>query len=270
MKLKKKHKILLAASALILLLLAGFAASKLVPQYQMKQLMKKENNLALLNASGQNFYILGTIHSNHLVEESDYSLAAIQNVIEHMNPDLILVEVRQKNVDLFNALDGPLEMIFAWSYATDRQIPVVGIDWWEITEDLQSNYTDDTRDDHIYENILESSNGYQNILVICGASHRIEQRKRFLAAGFREEKILNPSVWFQGIAPEDFQYPASMKQWIENTRHFYQNDFRNEVLQAIPGNPEAQEYWLENGAASADFLKQVNEYLVTPNSLYAK
>ncbi len=163
--------------------------------------MAKENNLVMFEAQGgaSEIYILGTIHGAHFEESSNYSLADIQSVIDTVQPDILLVEARQETFDNHGVIDGPFEMIFAWSYAEAGGIPVRGIDWWRITEDAQSNTTTAERDDHIYENIMAESAGYKKVLVLCGATHRIEQSKRFSDNGHDEKKLSRKSDYFNMV-----------------------------------------------------------------------
>jgi len=114
----------------------------------------KENRLVLYKPAGnnrQNIYILGTIHGGHFDKNNKYSLADIQSVIDTVNPDIILVEVRQETYDKYRILDGPNEMTFAWCYAKEKSIEVRGIDWWSPAEGMP-NATLTKRDDNIFKN----------------------------------------------------------------------------------------------------------------------
>lgn len=232
--------------------------------------MTKEDNLLMFEAQGatSEIYILGTIHGAHFEESSNYSLADIQSAIDVIEPDILLVEARQETFDNHGVIDGPFEMIFAWSYAEAGGIPVRGIDWWRITEDAQSNTTTAERDDHIYENITAESAGYEKVLVLCGATHRIEQRKRFSDNGHDEKKLSGKSDYFNTVSPESFTYPKTLRAHLEDKAEWSKTVILEEITAGTAEGGEARQQWLQNAANLVASIERMQNELVDANSLF--
>ena len=255
----------------ILIAVALTVVILLVVCTQMRQsYVTKENNLSLFRSQEltPEIYILGTIHSAHFDKSSNYSLADIQSVIDTVQPDILLVEARQETFDNLGVIDGPFEMMFAWSYAETEGIPVRGIDWWHITEDTQSNTTTAERDDHIYENIIAESAGYDKILVLCGATHRIEQSKRLSENGYEEKKLSGKPDFFNAVSPEGFTYPAPLQAHLENKAEWSKTAILDEIAAGTAEGGEARRQWLQNAENMAVSIDRMLGELVNTNALY--
>lgn len=233
------------------------------------QLIKKENNIVLFKTeSNQEIYILGSIHNKHYDKDRKYSIADIQSVIEAIQPDILLVEVRQDTVDTYNALDGPIEMIFAWSYAKENDVEVKGIDWYKITEDMQSNRTNEERDDKIFNNINLSIGDNEKVLIIVGATHLVEQSKRFKDNGFTEVKLNNVEQFFGNVSEANFAYPETMKSEIQKKMEYAQSGMLVEINENIPEGTKAYEYWTTNAQNLVSSLDEILNNLIITNKLY--
>jgi len=227
----------------------------------------KINNFILLElVKSQKVYILGTTHSEHFNRFSRYSLANVQSVINTINPDLILIETRQETVNNYNVLDGPIDMIYSWTYAVENGIEVKGIDWW-IPGNYNPGGTNELRDDKIYENIISELKEYKNVLVICGFSHKNEQRDRLKNIGFIEIKIPNKSCYLNSISENEFYYPRTMANEIEKKINFLNIEMVKEIKQNVTDN-KYLELWLNQMERLKNTLQiQLNE-IIKPNKLY--
>jgi hypothetical protein len=192
----------------------------------------------------QNIYILGTIHQGHFDKQNNYPLADVQSVIDEIRPDLLLVEVRQETFEKYGALDGPTEMVFAWSYANEKGIYVSGIDYWYPSLGLP-NTTFSERDDHIFDNIISASNKKENILVLIGCSHLFPLDRRFISHGYRRIKIANKERYFRNSSNIDFAYPDSYEDRRDKYYDYYNNIFPDEVY-AIPEDNPFRESWIKH------------------------
>ncbi len=230
----------------------------------------KEDNLVMFRSqdSQTEYYILGTIHGEHLNTKNNYSIANVQSVIDTVKPDVLLVEIRQETYDNYGVLDGPFEMLYAWSYAETAGIPVKGIDWWHITEDTQSNSTNAERDDHIYENILAESAEYEKVLVLCGTAHRIEQSKRFAENGYTEVKLQDKSAYFGNGSPEGFTYPATLRTRLEDKAEWSKTAILDEIAAGTSDGSEAREQWLNNAENMVVTIERMLSEIVDVNALY--
>jgi hypothetical protein len=192
----------------------------------------------------QNIYILGTIHQGHFDKQNNYSLADIQSVIDEIRPDLLLVEVRQETFEKHGALDGPTEMIFAWSYANEKGIYVNGIDYWYPSLGLP-NTTFSERDDHIFDNIISAANKKENLLVLIGCSHLFPLDSRFISHGYRRIKIANKEQYFNNSSNIDFVYPDSYEDRVDKNHDYFNNIFPDEVYAISEDNP-FREGWIKH------------------------
>lgn len=75
---------------------------------------------------------LATLHNNH--NSSKYTYADLINVIHSYKPDLICVEIREKE---FREEIYLREMMLATSYGDNNNIPVAPIDWWDDSHNLR-------------------------------------------------------------------------------------------------------------------------------------
>lgn len=232
--------------------------------------LKKENNLVMFKTENksQEIYILGTIHNHHFNKLFDYSIVNIQSTIDAIDPDLILVEVRQDSVDNYDALDGPIEMVFAWSYAKEAGIEVKGIDWFELSENRRANKTDDLRDDHIFDNIMATIQDESKVMIICGVAHRVEQSKRFIENRYTQVVLKDKASYFNNLSTDSFVYPTSMTAELKKQIVFWETIAIDEAKKGTTEESNGRQYWLKqlkNVAKSSNVF--LDEY-ITPNKLY--
>jgi hypothetical protein len=158
--------------------LRGMLLLIVAPQY-----FRETVFLRFANDTGQDVYLLGTIHSNHQ-STKDYSLLHLQAVLEHLKPDLLLVESRPDELARDNWGDGPIEMPFASLTARAKGVEVQGMDWWVMNDNHQTNSKE--RENRMFQNILTSLPGHHTVLILTGFSHVEGFRRRFLASGYRQ------------------------------------------------------------------------------------
>jgi hypothetical protein len=157
-------------------------------------------------------------------------------------------------------------MIYSWAYAVENRIKVKGIDWW-IPGNYNPGGTNKLRDDNIFENIISELKEYKNVLVICGFSHKNEQRDRFINKGFIELKISNKSSYFDSISENEFYYPRTMANEIEKKINFLSIELVKEIYQNVTEN-KYLELWLNQMERLQNTLQiQLNE-IIKPNKLY--
>jgi hypothetical protein len=269
----KKGKRVLIASVGFLVVLIGFVVffyqnAVIAPYYG------KTSNLVHYEqqdeGANRDFYIMGTIHAMHFTEKYNYAIAEIKSVIDTLEPDLILVEVRQETVDQYGALDGPIDMIYAWCYAKEKNIDVKGIDYWSPAPGVRSNSTDDTRDDKLFENVLLAGKEGGKILVVCGAQHRINFKERFINAGYRKSGISNISNYFGHYDAEHFQYPDSMAEEIVKKIEWANSGFVEEVKSLNAPDTEDYNFWMNNTASLVESLEKQLKDFVIPSKLYGQ
>ncbi|MGN0247713.1 MAG: hypothetical protein ACI4S1_03225 [Roseburia sp.] len=179
--------------------------------------MNKESVVACFTTlKDQTVYTVGTIHGEHYNEERDYSIKDIESLLINIDPDYIFIEAREETLEMYDVIDGPIEMIFAYSYGKEHSIPVKLIDYWEINNDFMSNSTDDYRDNQIFlnidKNLTEIEEG-KTIVVLYGASHFYFQKPRIEMAGWSENEIDSVSALFESDTDE-FVYPNCMEEEI--------------------------------------------------------
>jgi hypothetical protein len=148
------------------------------PQY-----FREAEFLRFADNTGHEVYLLGTIHSNHLTTK-DYSLLHLQAVLEHLEPDLLLVESRPEELARDNWGDGPIEMPFANLTAQEKGIEVQGMDWWVMNDNHQIN--SDERENRMFQNILTRLPSHHMVLILTGFSHVEGFQRRFQASGYRQ------------------------------------------------------------------------------------
>ncbi len=165
-----------------------------------------------INAQGRIIHLLGTLHTQH-VEFDPYSLWHIKALIQHLKPDLLLVESRPEELAKDNWGDGPIEMSFASLVALSLGMAVRGMDWWT-KESLFMDLT--IRDDHMVQNVIEMATGYHTLLVLTGMSHLKGFRRRLEGHGYvinkmrmSEKKILFDLSDVRQI------FPPQMKHYLE-------------------------------------------------------
>lgn len=165
----------------------------------------------------QTVYTVGTLHDAHFDRERDYSLKELESLLEKLKPDYIFIEAREETLEEYDVIDGPIEMIYAYSYGLEHDIPVRLIDYWKIDNNIVTNSSDDFRDNQIFYNInekLKEIEANKTIVVMYGASHYFYQKPRIELAGWREGEIDNIQDLFQSNTDE-FAYPKSMEAVID-------------------------------------------------------
>jgi len=139
--------------------------------------------LRFTNAEGDELYLLGTVHGDHLTTPR-YSLWNLGAVVTRLHPDRLLVEERPEAVARSHLGDGPVEMPFAALTAKAAGIEVRGIDWW--TMNASHAVDPPEREDRIFSNITAALPGAHRILVLTGFSHVDAFAPRLAALGWRQ------------------------------------------------------------------------------------
>lgn len=160
---------------------------------------------------------------------------------------MVFIEARESSFIEYGVLDGPIDMCVAYCYCLDNNIPVEMIDYWEIDNNYETNTTTNERDDHIYENIMEKLNLYENkrVLVVCGFGHLNAQIKRLIGAGGRREHIANMSSIFDGET-SDFIYPSQIYDVWEKRVLFYGHTVPKIVQEDDTLNEDIKAAWAED------------------------
>lgn len=199
--------------------------------------------------SGEDVYLLGTIHGNHLTTK-DYSLLHLQAVLEHLDPELLLVESRPEELERDNWGDGPIEMPFASLTAQASGIEVQGMDWWVMNGTRQIG--SEERENRMFQNILTSLPGHHKVLILTGFSHVEGFKRRFLASGYRQMAFssVEKKALFD-TADQTYIFPYGMTYYIEKR---IEND--QLILQG-----ETDSFWRDRIAnaiaARQEFLKTI-------------
>lgn len=230
----------------------------------------KESNIVLLKQenSSQEIYILGTVHEYHFNRLLGYSIVAIQNVIDNIKPDLLLLEVDQNTFDNYEVIKSPIEMIPLWCYAKEYNIAVRGVDWFQVTEDSRSWTTDKNRDDHIFENIVNSIGDEQIVLIILGSRHRIEQTTRFKNAGWQIEIMPNVHDMFVGKSVDEFVYPADTQKEIEKQIEYWRTVAVDDAIQITSDGSKGRKYWLDHYAELSQSVQEILDDIILKNKVY--
>lgn len=230
----------------------------------------KENNLVLyINKDNtQKVYILGTIHEYHFESLLNYSYLNVQNVIENIRPDLLLLEVDQETYNEYGVIKSPVEMIPLWCYASEQGISVKGVDWFEVTENSRSWTTNKERDDHIFENTVASIGDEPVVLIILGATHRIEQAKRFEDSGYKQQRIPNKADLFINDNNNKFEYPTNTVSELKKQVEYWNTVALNKAIAITTENSEGRNYWVNRYKKLTNSLKEIEENIFVPNSLY--
>ena len=138
--------------------------------------------VAFVDREGRSLYVLGTVHGAHL-DTASFSLLHVQAVIDHLRPDLVLVESRPEEIAIGNWGDGPIEMPFASLHARSRGISTDGFDFW-LPDAHAIRRSDDVREDRMMENVVSRLAGHRVVLVLTGYSHVAELSSRLAAKGW--------------------------------------------------------------------------------------
>jgi len=131
--------------------------------------------------------LLGTFHHLHY-QLPDFCFQHLKAVVKNYQPDLLLIESRQEELDVLNLADGPLEMFYIHMYARELGIVVKGVDWFSYSESKPGS-TNKQRDKRINDNILKEVKGYSKVLIVIGATHMLMETKMLPKFGFKKQKI---------------------------------------------------------------------------------
>lgn len=216
----------------------------------------------------QKVYILGTIHEYHFKSFLNYSYLDVQAVIENIRPDLLLLEVDQEVYNEYGVVKSPVEMIPLWCYALEEGIRVKGVDWFEVTEKSRSWTTNKERDDHIFENIMTSVDKEPTVLIILGATHRMEQAKRFENSGYKKHEILNKPAFFTTEIIDKFEYPVNTVAELEKQIGYWETVALNKSISVTAENSEGRKYWINRYKKLTTLLQEIKEEIILPNLIY--
>lgn len=232
--------------------------------------ISKYNNLVLYtNPSGsQQIYILGTIHEYHFNRLLGFSYLDVQNAVANIQPDLLLLEVDQQVFEEHGVVKSPVEMLPLWCYAQDNRIAVKGVDWFEVNDGSRSWTTDKVRDDHIFANTLAAIKDEPVVLVVLGATHRMEQSKRFEAQGYKPVKIPDKSALYRGNDGDDFAYPEGTIPELEKQISYWQTVAPHKAMAVTTQNSQGRDYWLNRYVKLIASLEKLKQEIFTPNRLY--
>lgn len=256
-----KKKILITALIVLAIILVGATIWYFKYIYKYNQIAKFKND------RNQEIYILGTYHNEHFKKSFNYSMQDITSCIKNVNPDIVLIESREDTYKNYNVVDGPIDMILAYSYCAEKNIDVEMIDYWEVNDNTKPGTTDKKRDDIINDNImkkLEAIPEGKKVLIICGDAHFHEQTKRFKKQGFSKEKIQDKKELFHG--DESFKYPELMQETIENKINYASKILKEDIEKNLNDDKNKEE-WKKSSDALIKNLKNQLE-LVKDNKLY--
>ena len=255
----KKKRIILAAAALsAALLVSALAVTR--SSFKMLCVEKYEND------RGQELYLLGTIHGSHFSKIYDYSMEDIAAFIKNTDPDYVLIEAREETFEKYGVIDGPVDMIFAYSCCVQNGIPVGMIDWWVIENGARPNTTNDNRDDMMHDNIMRKLEGYEDgcrVLIIVGRGHLSPQAKRLESSGCSRVKTENKKALFSGDGA--FSYPPLMEETIENKIRYY-DSVERENISALTDDKTRDAFLSQIDQLIVNLTKQ--KELVKENRLY--
>ena len=263
-KMKTKKKLIIIS----LFLLVAFVLVTLSFLYS--KYIDKENNLILLKNDDkeQSIYILGTIHEYHFKKILGYSYLDIKNVMDNLDPDLILLEVEQEVFDKFGVIKSPIEMVPLWCYAVEKGIPVKGVDWFDFSENSRSWTTDQERDDNIFNNVVKSIDDESRVLIILGSVHRIEQTKRFKNLGYKQKNVKDKENLFENNENSEFAYPKNTVEEVEKQINYWKSEALNRVYDQITKNSKGQKYWIKHYDNLVKMMDELIEKIFIPDELF--
>lgn len=206
--------------------------------------------LVRLRGARGDVFLLGTIHGDHL-ETAEYGLEHIEAVVTHLRPARLLVESLPAELAAGHLADGPIEMAFAHLIGRAVGVDVRGIDW-AASGPAGRRRTDDTRDDHMVENVLGALDPAGPTLVLVGYAHVPEFVERLTARGYAPVPITadEKAALFD---PAGLQkpYPAGLAAAVEG------RIARDEVRLAGEGDPGTAERLRDAIAARRAFLETI-------------
>ena len=162
----------------------------------------------------------------------------------------------------------PVEMIPLWCYAKEQGINVKGVDWFKVTEESRSWTTNKERDDHIFENTMKNIGDEPVVLIVLGATHRIEQSKRFENFGYQQQEIQNKAALFKTNGNLQFQYPASTVAELEKQIVYWNTVAPEKAIAVTDEESEGRNYWVNRYQKLVVSLQEIKENILIPNALY--
>jgi hypothetical protein len=140
----------------------------------------------LVGPSGDELYLLGTIHARHLTTPH-YRLVHLAALIAHLQPDLVMVESRPQEIARGNLGDGPVEALYADLVAHERSAPVAGVDWW--TMNPAHEIDSDVREEQIFIHVAAGLAGRRRTLLLIGYSHLPALQDKLAAVGYVQSPL---------------------------------------------------------------------------------
>ena len=218
-------------------------------------------------------YILGTIDNAHFNRFLGYSFEDVCNVIDNLDPDLIMITAREDHYRLHGIIDGPIDMSVAYAKAIDNEIPVKMVDWWMIDDIYPEDASTNLRDDNIYIKIsrnLKNAKPNEKILIITGVKHFYEQIARFEVGNLAQQKINNKKDLFKSPRERGvpFTYPPlTSKSWRDRV-YFYAYTLPTKLKHQEHLNGKLKQKYTE--ANHDKFYRKVIKYckLFLDNDLY--
>lgn len=244
------------AGLVVLPELRTFALLRIAPAHARDALLVR------LRGANGDVFLLGTIHGDHLTT-AGYGLEHVEAVVTHLRPARLLVESLPAELAAGHLADGPLEMAFAHLIGRAVGVDVRGIDWIA-TGPAGSRRTDDTRDDHMVENVLGALDAAGTTLVLVGYAHVPEFVERLTARGYAPVPITadeKAALFDPGGLSK--QYPAGLAAAVEG------RIARDEVRLAGEGDPGTAERLRDAIAARRAFLETIRAVGERPETLRA-
>lgn len=192
------------------------------------------------------------------------AFADLFDTIDMIKPDVILLEMHDDCYQKYGAVDGPLEMVLTCGYGEGRKIPVYGIDYWELDDSIYEKIdtTDNNRDNEMFYNIYDKvaeAPGGTTFFVLYGGAHFYNAIPRMEMSGWKKIDI-NTSDFYKHVERQAYQYPDELMDVLQNTINYFENQYVEKAYKSIT-DETVREKWLENLAESADYYRQVMEYL---------
>jgi hypothetical protein len=234
----------------------SFLLFALAPEYA------RDAHFLRLQGNEQEVYLLGTIHQAH--QRSDvYSLWHIEALIDHLKPDLLLVESRPEELARDNWADGPIEMPFASLTARSLGIRVDGIDWWQKAGSRPGTSSPE-REQRIVDNVLERLPGHRTVLILVGYSHVAELRQRLEGAGYaagRFERSEKQALFSTNDRQRTF--PPGMTRYLQQYVTAARKDMEEETDPAWRAATEAH---LARRQELLELVEKIGERPASPGS----
>jgi len=229
---------------------------------------KEECVQTFVTPQKQTVITVGTFHGNHFDKSKDYSLCDIQSLIQYSQCDYVFIESRPETFENYGAIDGPIEMLFIYTYCQKHLIPVKMIDWWQENNQSKANTTSEERDDHIFNNIkanLEKIPAGKTIIVFYGTAHYRAQMPRMINQGWQYAVYGNPNEYFKE-SKDTIKYPEALPQEIDKKIEFCNTWERDSINKNITDKKVHDEFManLDNLIENLKKQKQV----VLANELY--